>query len=87
MLMVFEVYFEPGSNPDALITDELRRETKAQLMTFDEAKKIGFAGLPTPASGGDARLIAVAQRDGRWIHRLLETSSMVAGFRVHNVDG
>jgi len=86
MLMVFEVYFEPGSNPEALLTADLRRETQAQMMTFEEAKKVGFAGLPTPSTGGEARLIAVAERDGKWIHRVLETSSMVAGFRVHNVD-
>ena len=30
---------------------------------------------------------SVAQRDAKWIHRLLETSEMVAGFRVHEVDG
>lgn len=86
MLMVFEVYFEPGSVPESLLTPEVKKETKAQMMTFEEAKKVGFGGLPTPSAQGEARLIAVADRDSKWIHRLLETSDIVAGFRVHHVD-
>jgi hypothetical protein len=87
MLMVFEVYFEPGSIPDSLLTPDVKRETQAKMMTFEEAKKAGFAGLPTPQGHGEARLIMVGARDGKWIHRLLENTEMVAGFRVHEVDG
>ncbi|MFO0612066.1 MAG: hypothetical protein U0414_05740 [Polyangiaceae bacterium] len=86
MLMVFEVYFEPGAIPDTLLSDEVRKNTKAQMMTFEEAAAVGFGGLPKPAAEGVARLIAVADRDGKWIQRLLETSDIVAGFRVHHVD-
>jgi hypothetical protein len=86
MMMVFEVYFDASADPEALLSPDLKRETQAQMFTFEEAKKVGFAGLPTPSGQGQARLIAVAQRDGKWIHRLLESSEMVAGFRVHEVD-
>ena len=87
MLMVFEVYFVPGTDPDALLSAEVKRETKAQVMTFAEAAAVGFGGLPAPASGsGETRLIAVNKRDASWINRLLETSESVAGFRVHEVD-
>lgn len=87
MLMVFEVYFEPGALPDTLLSDQVRKDTQAQMMTFDEARAVGFGGLPKPASTeGVSRLIAVADKDGKWIQRLLETSDIVAGFRVHHVD-
>lgn len=86
MLMVFEVYFEPGAIPDTLLSDQVRKDTKAQMMTFEEARAVGFGGLPKPATDGVSRLIAVADRDGKWIQRLLETSDIVAGFRVHHVD-
>lgn len=85
MLVVFEVYFAPGTDPDALLSAEVKRETKAQMMTFAEAEAVGFGGLPTPASRGEARLIAVAKPDAAWINRVLETSDSVAGFRIHEV--
>ena len=40
MLTVFVVHVAPGADPDSLLTDELRRETHAQTMTLDEAKKV-----------------------------------------------
>ncbi len=87
MLMVFEVYFVPGTDPEALLSAEAKKETQAKVMTFAEAAKVGFAGLPAPASGnGEARLIAISKRDAAWINRILETSESVAGFRVHEVD-
>ena len=50
------------------------------------AKKVGFGGLPEPPPGKDVRLIVVARRDAPWIHRALETSEVVGGFKVHEVD-
>ena len=84
--MVYEVYFAPGSDPEGLLTDEVKRETQAQMMTFEEAQKVGFDGLPTPAHNGEVRLVAVAKRDGAWIQRILETTESVSGFRLHEVD-
>ncbi len=87
MLAVFEVYVAPGSDPDQLITAETKRETNAQIMTLDEARKVGFSGLETLADAGEVRLIAVHARDARWIQRALEGNEAVAQFRVHEVDG
>jgi len=85
MMVVFEVFLATGSDPARLLTEETKRETKAQVMTMDEARKVGFQGIPdTP--GHEVRLIAVAKRDAPWIHRALEGNEVVASFRVHEVD-
>lgn len=86
MMVVFEVFFAPSADIDSLFSKETLKETQAQIMTLDEARKVGFSGLPDPPPGRDVRLIAVARRDHAWIHRALETSEIVAGFRVHHVD-
>jgi hypothetical protein len=85
MMVVFEVFLAPGADPGALLSPETLKETKAQVLTLEEAQKVGFGGLPDP---GDkvVRLIAVTQRDAPWIHRTLETSEAVSGFRMHDVD-
>ena len=87
MMHVFEVYLAPGFDPETLLSDEIRRETQAQVMTTDEARKVGFGGLPTPPADREVRLIAVAQRDARWIHKVLEASAEVTSYRVHEVEG
>jgi hypothetical protein len=86
MLMVFEVFLAPGADGSELLSAETIRSTQAQIMTLAEAKKVGFGGLPDPPPGKEVRLIAVAKRDANWIHRALETSEAVAGFRMHEVD-
>jgi hypothetical protein len=86
MLAVFEVYLAPGADATNLLSAETIRSTSAQVMTLDEARKVGFAGMPDPPPGKEVRLIAVAKRDASWIHRALETSEVVGGFRVHEVD-
>jgi hypothetical protein len=86
MLAVFEVYLVQGRSADELLTEEVLKSTKAQVMTVDEAKKVGFHGLTPVAGRGELRLIAVSRRDAPWIHRTLETNEAVASFRVHEVD-
>ncbi len=86
MLSVFEVHLAPGADASDLLTAETIRSTSAQIMTLEEAKKVGFGGLPDPPPGKQVRLIAVARRDAAWIHRALETSEAVGGFHVHEVD-
>lgn len=85
-MVVFEVYLVPGADVDMLLSKETVKETQAQIFTADEAKKVGFSGLPEPQPGLEMRLIAVARKDHSWIHRALETSEIVASFRVHHVD-
>lgn len=52
----------------------------------DEARRLGFDGVPDPPDGKDLRLIVVAQRYVPWIHRSLDASDAVLSFRVHPVD-
>jgi hypothetical protein len=85
MLVVFEVYLAPGADPEALLSAETLRETQAQIMTADDAAKVGFTGMSPPPDGQASRLIAVASKDQRWIQRALEQSDAVASFRVHDV--
>jgi hypothetical protein len=86
MLSVFEVFLAPGANAERLLTEETTRETNAQVMTVDDARKVGFGGIPDDPEGRDRRLIAVHARDARWIQRALEANDAVASFRVHEVD-
>jgi hypothetical protein len=85
MMVVFEVFVAPGASPDGLISVEMSRDTGAQVMTIDQARKVGFSGIEVP-EGREVRLIAVGKRDAPWIHRSLETNEAVASFRVHEVD-
>jgi hypothetical protein len=86
MMVVFEVHVAPGADPEHILSKEQLRETQAQVMTLDEARKVGFGGLPEPPPGKQVRLIAVARRDAAWVHRALETSEAVGTFRAHDVD-
>ena len=85
MMVVFEVFVAPGADPETLLSAETVRETKAQVMTVEDARKVGFAGLP---DYGDkvVRLVAVARRDAPWIQRALETNDAVGTFTMHDVD-
>ena len=84
-MVVFEVFLAGGADPDSLLSEETKRETQAQVMAPEEARKVGFHGLPDYA-GREVRLIAVAKRDAPWIHRALETSEAVGNFRMFEVD-
>jgi len=87
MMVIFEVFLAPGADIGGLLSEEQQRETQAQIMTLDEAQKVGFKGFSEPADKDkEVRLIAVSKRDAPWIHRSLESSDAVASFRVHDVD-
>jgi hypothetical protein len=85
MMVIFEVFLAPDADPESLLTEEQRRETQAQVMTPDEAQKVGFANIPA-SPGKEVCLIAVAKRDAGWIHRSLEANDAVGSFRIHDVD-
>jgi hypothetical protein len=85
MMVVFEVHVSPGSDPASILSAEAMRETQAQVMTVEEAKQVGFGGLPEAPSDRVVRLIAVAKRDAPWIQRVMETNEAVGAFRVHEV--
>lgn len=84
MLNVFVVQIAPGHDPDKLLSEETVKETMAQVMTPDEARAVGFAGVPESA-GGEVRLVAVAARDARWVQRALEANPGVTSYKVSEV--
>jgi len=86
MMVLFEVFLAPGADPSTLLTQETQRETNAQVMTIDDARKVGFQGVPDPPQDKEVRLIAVARRDAPWIHRVLETNVAVGAFRTYEID-
>ena len=82
-MIVFEVHMNPGSDGKDLLSAEVLAETKAQIMTPAEAKAIGFDGFPEDPN---LSLIAVTERDERWIEKALERAHDVRGYRAHRVD-
>ena len=85
MLNVFIVTIAPGHDPDKLLSDETTAETMAQVMTPEEAVAVGFSGLPDAVDGA-LRVIAVAARDARWIHRALDANPAVTSYRVKEIE-
>ena len=82
-MIVFEVHMNPGADGKDLLSAEVLEETKAQIMTAAEAKAVGFDGFPEDPN---LRLIAVTERDERWIEKALERAHDVRGYRAHRVD-
>jgi hypothetical protein len=83
VLSVFEVHLTPGADGSGILSEEIQRETMAQMMTVEDAAAVGFSGrLP---EGSNVRLIAVAPRDARWIEQALERAPTVTSFAKHDV--
>ncbi|MFO0646909.1 MAG: hypothetical protein U0326_11775 [Polyangiales bacterium] len=85
MLNVFIVTIAPGHDPSKLLSEETLQETQAQVMTTEEARAVGFTGIPEGAED-NIRLIAVAARDARWIQRALEGNHAVTSYRVKEIE-
>jgi hypothetical protein len=86
MLCVFEVTVATGYDADALLSEEVLRETGAQVMTPEEARAVGFSRARPEAGGHEQRLIAVAPRDVQFVQRRLEANDAVLSFRLHEVE-
>ncbi len=82
-MIVFEVHLTPGTGDKELLSAEVLEETKAQIMTAAEAKLVGFDGFP---EDDNLRLVAVTERDERWIEKALERAHHVTGYRAHRID-
>ena len=80
---MFEVHLTAGNDGEGLLSAEVLAETQAQVMTGTEAKALGFEGFPEDV---DLRLVAVAEKDERWIEKALERAPNVSGYRAHRVD-
>jgi hypothetical protein len=81
-MIVFEVHLAPGTDDRELLSDEIRQETQAQVMTAAEATALGFQGLPDDPN---LRLIAVTPQHMRWVEKALERAPGVRGYRPHEV--
>jgi hypothetical protein len=85
MLIVFEVIIARGEDSNTFLSDDVLEETKAQIMTIDEARAVGFTRAEPRMDGLEVRMVAVAERDARFIQSRLEGSSMVQSFRAHEI--
>jgi hypothetical protein len=83
-MVLIEVHLAPGS-PSFELSPEILRETQAQMMTAEQARAVGFGGLPSPPAGVEVCYVAVLERDSRWILNALEAEPNVASFRMHQV--
>ena len=83
MLSVFEVHLTEGADGSGILSEEILKETMAQIMTVEDAAAVGFSG--TLPDGSNVRLIAVSPRDARWIEQALERAPTVVRFAKHDV--
>ncbi len=86
MHVMFEVYLAPGATGEGMFTQETLDDTMAQMMTPEQAKAVGFDGLPEPPEGVSSVFVVVAKRDERRIYNVLEGNPQAAQFRVHEVN-
>lgn len=83
-MVLIELHLVQGKRTFEL-SDEILRETQAQVMTHEQAVAVGFEGLPAPPADRVVFYVAVAPRDSRWILNALEADPNVASFRMHEV--
>jgi len=86
MLKVYEVYISEGASSEDILSEEVIKETMAQIMTDDEAAAVGFQGVAPDPDGRDRRWVAVAPRDARFIQSRLDSDPEVLGYRTHDVE-
>lgn len=80
-MTLFEVFLAPGQENDALLSDEVRESSGAQIFTPEEAAFVGLEGIPEDPQGRPRKLIAVGAGDERLIASRLEANGAVASFR------
>jgi hypothetical protein len=85
MLVLFEVTIARGADVSQLLSPEVARDAKAKVLTWDEARALGFAGVPEPPADREVRYISAIGRDAKWISHILETSSIVDKMRTYEV--
>ena len=86
---LYEVFLVPGAHPasEEVLSPEVLDETKAQVMTPEQAETVGFHGIPEDPQGRPRLFIACGETDGRMVQTRLEASNLVAQYRLHYVDG
>lgn len=87
MHIAFVVHVVKGTDPEELLSDQIKRDTQAVVMSMDDAGKMGFSASGIQVKPGqEACLIVVARRDAPWISRTLEQHDNVAGFQQVDVN-
>jgi hypothetical protein len=87
MLIVFEVHHMSNVEPHQILSEEVQKDTMAQLMTPAEARAVGFQGARDAEPGRGLTYIAVAKRDAQFVQNRLEGNEQVTGFAAHEVGG
>lgn len=83
--MLIEIHLARGVDPSQLLSEELTRDGKVKVMTFDEARAAGYAGLPEPPPGKTVRYLAAHGRDAKFLHHVLENNVGVEWMRSYEV--
>lgn len=77
MMVLFRILLDKGYNPDELLSDEVLKETKARIITLEQANVMGLKGLPQNPADKVVRFILVSERDAGFIQSRLEGSPNV----------
>lgn len=84
--MLLEIVLAHGIDPARLLSEEVARDTRARLMTHEEARAAGFVGLPEPAAGKLVRYVAAFGRDAKFLHHVLENNPGVLSMRSYEIE-
>ena len=82
-MIVFTVQLVPGKDHEDMLSAEILAETKAQVMTTEQAAALGFQGFPDDPS---LRLVVVSGPDEGWIAKALERAPEVVGYDRQEID-
>ncbi len=82
-MLVFQVHLVSGRGDTPLLSDEVLAETQAQVMTPEQARALGFEGVPDDPN---LLLVVVAPKDRRFVENVFDRTADVTGFKVHEVD-
>jgi hypothetical protein len=86
MLIVFSILLVPGTDGKTLLSAETIQDTNAQVMTYAEAKAVGFNEVPEQDAQENVIFIVVDRKDAPWINRSLEVNENIVSYKIHEVD-
>lgn len=84
--MLFEIHLARLVDPSTLLSEDLTRDGKVKLMTWDEVRAAGFAGVPAPPPEKTVRYAAAFGRDAKFLHHVLENNPGVEALRTYAVE-
>ena len=84
--MLFEIHLARAVDPSRLLSEDITRDGKVALMTWDEARAAGFARLPEPPAEMTVRYIAASGRDAKFLHHVFENNPDVLAMRTHESE-